>query len=166
MIMQYFQLCHKPKHLRGILRQPVKPKHSWALLSPVGMFHHETNNGCYVQEISLSWATERLLLSIRDKSHRGCFLKSACNGQLHGRLIGVPTACLLMDMDPQVLHEGVLPDLGASPAALSHIPPGTPFPSFTCSCRTICQALDYKVLSSCDERRVSCLQRAYCFLHC
>jgi hypothetical protein len=34
-IMLYFQLCHKPKHLREILRQPAKPKHkhSWALVS-------------------------------------------------------------------------------------------------------------------------------------
>lgn len=62
MIMQYFQLCHKLKYLREILRQPVKPKHSWALLSPVGIFLPETNNSCYTEKNRLLLVTERLLL--------------------------------------------------------------------------------------------------------
>lgn len=82
--MLYFQLCHKPEHLRGILRQPVKPKHSWALLSPLGMFHHEMSHSCYTEESRLSWVTERRLLSLRDESHRGDLLQSGCDAQLHG----------------------------------------------------------------------------------
>ena len=83
-IMLYFQLCHKPKHLRGILRQPVKPKHSWALLFPLGMFHHELSNSRYTEESRLSWVIERRLLSLRDESHCGDLLQSAGDGQLHG----------------------------------------------------------------------------------
>ena len=83
MIMLYFQLCHKPKHLRGILRQPVKPKHSWAVFSPLGMFHHEMSNSCYTEESRGSWVIARRLLSLRDESHHGDLLQSGCGGRFH-----------------------------------------------------------------------------------
>lgn len=167
MIMLYFQLCHKPKHLRGILRQPVKPKHSWALLSPLGMFHHEMSNSCYTEESRRSWVIERRLLSLRDESHRGDLLKSGCNGRFHGtprRPHGT------IAHDPQVLRDEVLPDLRSWPAAASHTPQGTPFPSSPCSCSHWTslppepighQALDHKVLGSWDCRCGSSLQRAF-----
>lgn len=96
-IMLYFQFYHKPKHLREILSQPVKSKHSWALLSPMETFHSETNNSCYVQKNRLSWVTERILLSHhkpRDKSRCQDFLKCACDGQCHGYLFSSPCGML------------------------------------------------------------------------
>lgn len=100
MIMLYFQFCHKPKHLREILRQPVKPKHSWALMSPVGIFYPETNNSRYIEKSNLPWVTERLLLSHhvpRHESHCQDFLKCACDAQRQGCLASCAVVWAFVD---------------------------------------------------------------------
>lgn len=56
MIMLYFQLCHKPKHLTEILRQSGKPKHSWALSSPKRNFYRETKQSLHAEkQVVSSW---------------------------------------------------------------------------------------------------------------
>lgn len=53
-IILFFQLCHKPKHLREILRRAVKPKHSWALFIMSGdLFTLKQIASYYLEKSSL-----------------------------------------------------------------------------------------------------------------
>lgn len=91
--MLYFQFCHKSKHLREILRQSVKPKHSWALFFQWEFFTLKKINNFCLEISRLLWVTETRLLShpaSRDKSNCQDFLKCACDGQHHGCLFSSP----------------------------------------------------------------------------
>lgn len=117
------------------MRQSVKPKHSWALLSPLGISHPETKNGCYIEKSRLSWVTEGFLLNhhvSRDKSNCQDILSVRAMFSHRAASLAVPMVWYLHRL-PGPPPRGPARAAGIICHNLQLIPRPTPFSSFICS---------------------------------